>query len=179
MTVKLAAALVMTCFLAGCRDPGPAGDHGPRTAHREAAIPAAEPVSAPVPLGSSQVVAPLERPLPGGIQAPSFPHHVRLDRDTGRIRDGHPVREVGLELLGPNPREAEAEFSALVKQHGGGLLDRQERGQSLRLVYSLADGTSMLAWFRVGAPPGERYAIQQTDASGTLYLAWPYVEKGL
>lgn len=168
MNVKYIVALLVVCALAGCRDPGSDADMG-----RQPALEANS--------GSDhRSVVPVEqlnRPLPGGLLKLPFQYHVNVDRETGRSRAGHEVREVGIELLEGTHRDLEAEVTRFLEEHGGSVEQRQESDGALRIVYSLSDGTRMLAWYRPGPPPGDRYALQQENATGTLYLAWPYVAK--
>ncbi|WP_149194747.1 hypothetical protein [Luteimonas suaedae] len=174
MNAKFVMALALACGLAGCRDPGPGTENVPVG---NAAQEVETPGEASTQRGELPAAKSLGRPLPGGISNLSFPYHVNIDRDTGKSRGGRPVREIGIELLGATPAEAEAELSRLIGQQGGSVQQRQEPEEALRVVYALSDGTRMLAWFRPGPPPGERYELQRTDATGTLYMAWPYLDK--
>lgn len=174
MKKKLVIALALAFGVTGCRDPGgdAEGDLGRQDQVAQASGAAENRSTEP------GIEKGLERPLPGGIEQPSFSFHLSLDQDVGRPRDGRQPREIGLEFLGPTPAEAEAEFSSLVVKQGGSVKQRREtEAGALRLVYVLPDSTEMLAWFRSGPPPGLLYALQRDDASGTLYLAWPYVDK--
>lgn len=172
------ATLMLALALAGCRDPGSEAksDQGAQSAD---AGQVSTDQAASSPTVVDEAVSGLERPLPGGIETLSFPFHVSVDRDTGARRQGKAAREVGLEFLGPSMAEVEAAFTASVTEKGGSVSKRETKEEALRVVYALPDGTAMLAWFRPDAPKGEGYALQKTDATGTLYLAWPYVEKSL
>lgn len=168
MKVKLLIAAALLCGVVGCRDPGagpqdPWGDSDSETTQGSTA-------NAPSPVN-------LSSPLPGGVAQLDFPYHLSLDRKVGRVRDGRQPREIGLELLGPGPVEAEVELSRLLTDQGAEVTRRQVRGGAIRIVYTLSDGTQMLAWFRPGPPPGPSYALQMLEATGTVYLAWPYVPK--
>lgn len=173
MKANLVIVFVLVCAVAGCRDPG-AGAEDDMGRQDQVAQNSGAAISTSSEPG---LVTRLERSLPSGIEEPSFSYHLSLDQDVGRPRDGRQPREIGFELLGPTPEEAEAEFSVLVAERGGRVEQRRETQGALRLVYALPDGTAMLAWFRPGPPPGLLYALQKNDASGTLYLAWPYVDK--
>lgn len=178
MTNRFIAVLATIFAVTACQDPGPPIDGRHDAADGTASVQDVAPRGPSEDADKRPVRSSLERALPGGLQNPTFAYHVSVDRDTGATRNGHGVREIALELLGATPQEAEVEFSALVVSGSGAVLSRQERGGSIRAVYGLPDGTSMLAWFRPGAPGGERYALQQVNATGTIYVAWPFVEKG-
>lgn len=176
MTYRLIVAVVVICLGAGCRDPGPESDRAASNSGVKTGVLGADRAS-PMTSSIKPPQAGLKRPLPAGIDNPTFAFHVSLDRDTRALRDGRLGREVGLELLGASPQEAEAQFSENVQRAGGSVLSRTDRGASIRIVYELPDHTRMLVWFRPGPPKGGRFALQRTEATGTLYLAWPYVEK--
>lgn len=168
MKTKLIVVTVLLCALAGCRDPGA----DPQDAWVDSG---AQPSQGAATNGPAPVS--LTRPLPGGVAELDFPHHLSVDREVGRVRDGRQPREIGLELLGSEPAQAEATLSRLLTAQGAEIAQRQDRAGALRVVYNLSDGTKMLAWFRPGPPPGPAYALQRADATGTVYLAWPYVHK--
>lgn len=170
MKNKLVIALAFVCALAGCRDPGA----DTSSAQGSVAGDGAEIASPRIDMPATKS---LTTPLPGGIVAPSFDYHLNVDRTITRKSDGMQSREVGIELLGANQSDAEAAFTQSVTQAGGTVSQREKRGGSWRVVYLLSDGSSMLGWFRSGPPSGDRYALQRSDATGTVYLAWPYVEK--
>lgn len=170
---KLLLTTLLALGIAGCRDPGPEVDN--KVVGKPAVQPAADSTPKPV---EPPAVKGLARPLPGGVEALPFSYHVSVDRDTNTRREGKQVREIGLELLGAKPNEAEAQLTELLQQAGGAVVSRDERGEAARVIYALPDSTQMLVWYRRGAPKGERYALQRKEATGTVYFAWPWIEKG-
>lgn len=150
--------------LAACRDGGKTEEAV--TAGTQA-TPSAE---AAVPVAPT-VVSEFKEPFP--VATLPFRYHVAIDREVRNKKTGLMAREVGIEFLESSAAEVDKSFADALQAAGYARTSYETQGSAFRSVFTKAGEGDILVWVRRGAPRGDRYAIQQPDAKGTIYLAWP------
>lgn len=161
---KLILVSFVALSLAACRDGGkteeetPAGTQAAQSA--EAAAPAAP-----------TVVSEFKQSFP--VATLPFRYHVAIDREVRNKKTGVMSREVGIEFLESSVADVDKSFADALQAAGYARTSYETQGRAFRSVFTKAGEGDILVWVRPGAPKGDRYAIQQPDAKGTIYLAWP------
>jgi hypothetical protein len=161
---KLILVGFIALSLAACRDGGKteeAATEAPQAAATsEAATPAAP-----------AVVSEFKQPFP--VATLPFRFHVAIDREVRNKKTGVMSREVGIEFLESSAADVDKSFADALQAAGYTRASNEAQGRAFRSVFTKAGEGDILVWVRPGAPKGDRYAIQQPDAKGTIYLAWP------
>jgi len=161
---KLIIVGIVALSLAACRDGGKTEDAASAGAQTTPGTETATP-AAPT------VVSEFKQPFP--VATLPFRYHVAIDREVRNKKTGVMSREVGIEFLESSVADVDKSFADALQAAGYTRASNEAQGRAFRSVFTKAGEGDILVWVRPGAPKGDRYAIQQPDAKGTIYLAWP------